>query len=196
MLENLFDPIAVFTGLLVIATGILAYIAWRQDQTNRTVERAYVQIATLGSGLVRVSQSSVLDLALSLKNFGATPATITGFVLDYKVVNHGDPLHIYPEYPAPKRETRVFLVGRGEYTTYWQFPILADDLRTIDDHQMDLCIYGYVDYVDQFGTRHRAGYGRRYDPRGEVNGEGSNLIYLTQPHYNYDRQRGPGEGHD
>lgn len=190
------DPITIFTLFLVIATGILAYIAWRQDQTNRTVQRAYVKIATRSSGLAGASRSSVMDLALSLKNFGETPATITEFVLDHKVVNHGDPLPIYPKYPVPKRKTRIFLVRGQEYTTYWTFTVLSEELRSIDVQEMDLCIYGYVDYIDQFGTRHRAGYARHYDPRGAALGEGSNLNHITQPHYNYDRKRGQGEWHD
>ncbi|NOU08712.1 MAG: hypothetical protein HOO98_01645 [Nitrospira sp.] len=190
------EPISIFTFFLVIATGLLAYIALRQDETNRTVQRAYVQISAIASGLKWVSRSTMFDLALSLKNFGNTPATITGFAFEHRVIAHDGLLPLYPGYSATTRETRVFLVGGEQYTTYWQFTILPEELQAIGAQEMDLCIYGYVDYVDQFGTRHRAGYGRRYDPRGGVLGEGSNLIYLTQPHYNYDRERGRGEGHD
>lgn len=41
-------------------------------------------------------------------------------------------------------------------------------------------LYGYVDYVDCFNQRHRAGYAREYDPATGA------LIFVTQPGYNYD----------
>jgi hypothetical protein len=51
-------------------------------------------------------------------------------------------------------------------------------------------LYGYVDYVDCFNQRHRAGYAREYDPATGT------LIFATQPGYNYDRLRIKGEGSD
>ncbi|MGH7258123.1 MAG: hypothetical protein ACREIM_07075 [Nitrospiraceae bacterium] len=68
-----------------------------------------------------------------------------------------------------------------------------------------LYVFGYIDYIDQFGERHRAGYARAYIAGKDFTGAYSppdafdarnNLDLLTEPGYNYDRRRQPGEGHD
>jgi hypothetical protein len=73
----------------------------------------------------------------------------------------------------------------------------------------------YVDYIDQFGKRHRSGYGRLYYHWAEIKGPQpndpgvpsrqaveqrymtrNNLVFMTQAGYNYDRERKEGEGND
>jgi hypothetical protein len=57
---------------------------------------------------------------------------------------------------------------------------------------------GYVDYTDAFGRRYRPGYARQYKPKRDIwnpvvyptsesyHGR-SNLVFVTQEGYNYDR---------
>jgi hypothetical protein len=62
-----------------------------------------------------------------------------------------------------------------------------------------------VDYIDAFGQRLRSGYARVYkpvrdDPRlyasPQDHAKRSNLVFVTQEGYDYDRQRTPDEGND
>jgi hypothetical protein len=66
-----------------------------------------------------------------------------------------------------------------------------------------LNLYGYVDYIDAFGNRHRGGFGQNYylpyDSRKNYESDEaftarSNLTFLMQDGYNYDRQRKDNEG--
>ena len=50
-----------------------------------------------------------------------------------------------------------------------------------------LYLFGYVDYTDQFGQNHRAGYARRYDPN--IKKGQNNLVFVTEYGYNYDEPR-------
>jgi hypothetical protein len=63
------QAIDVFTGLLVFATLILAYIAGRQIRHSRITERAYVS----GGGLYN---TAVQRFELHINNYGKTPGEI------------------------------------------------------------------------------------------------------------------------
>ena len=70
---------------------------------------------------------------------------------------------------------------------------------------------GFVDYIDRFQKRHRAGYGFRYD-LSYVEGhalyehrdrtivrvapDDRNLTFVSELGYSYDRERVHGEGND
>jgi len=214
--------------LLIGIGGVAAYIALRtlkvielQTEATRTAataaleeakamtlaERAYVKMSHCPPGLQQVANSPLYDIQLQIKNFGHTPATVTGVVLTYKIVPHEDLLPTVPEYGSGTGQLirRVFLVREEDFFTHQTFTILSPDFTLIENETNDICIYGYVDYIDQFGTRHRAGYARRYEPRAndariyrtdEAFRNRSNLMYVTQPRYNYDRRREHGEGND
>lgn len=205
--------IAVFTWALARSTKRLwketkeastiakksADAALKTAQNMEAAERAYVKMSHYPPGLVPVAASPLYDVRLRIKNFGQTPATITSVVLTHRIVSHADPLPTIPEYTLGIGHVtrRVFLVRDDEFSTYQTFTILSPEFGLIENRTSDLCIYGYVDYIDQFGSRHRAGYARRYDPRGDVlTGDSSNLHHITQPDYNYDRPRQHGEGND
>ena len=71
----------------------------------------------------------------------------------------------------------------------------AVKLRRLEAY-VDRGQHGYVDYIDQFGQRHRGGYARVYDPRLDTEPSRNNLLFITQKGYNYDRLRKRGEGSD
>jgi hypothetical protein len=62
----------------------------------------------------------------------------------------------------------------------------------IEAGRVGMVFYGYADYIDQFGKRHRAGYGRSYLRTAAQN----NLVFPDEGPFNYDRERGPSEGID
>ncbi len=114
--------------------------------------------------------------------------------------------------------TRASVVKGDHLDLFANVRIPASDIAKIKLGSMALCVLGYVDYIDKFGQRHRTGYGRRYEPSidknvphiprarwshrlmpevdDEVYSIRSNLPFVTQPGYNYNRERQRGEGND
>ena len=73
-------------------------------------------------------------------------------------------------------------------------PVLDAEREAINRGNKIFYLYGCIDYTDQFGTKHRSGYARRFE-RTAHEGE-DNLVFVTDPGYNYDRERTKDEGHD
>ncbi len=67
------------------------------------------------------------------------------------------------------------------------------DLAAILSGTKSLYFVGYVDYVDAFKQRYRAGYARVYNPHDDKT---NNLIFVTSSAYNYDTPRPEGVGTD
>jgi hypothetical protein len=97
-------------------------------------------------------------------------------------------------YPVPERAEELFLYRDDPFFFVRHFPVTDREVEDIPRGEKIFYVYGYVDYIDQFGQRHRAGYARRFKP-GDSS-QNDNLLFVTQEGYNYDRQRQPGEGRD
>lgn len=184
-LDKLSDPVALFTGVLVILTGMMVWIAYRQGVSLKRVERAYVKISHYTPpGLVE-DGANAIQIPFQIKNCGNTPAKITDVVIDAFTVESGTPLPPTPPYSREGSASRVnFFLVKGDtfdYTSHF------DDvsLDKVKSGEQVLYVFAYVDYVDQFDTKHRYGYARRYHPADEEN----NLHFVTEPHYNYDYER-------
>lgn len=132
---------------------------------------------------------------------------ITSVVLAHKVLPPDGLLPGIPEYEPGTGNLvrRVFLVREDDFFVAHTIKLSTQECGDVENMASELCIYGYVDYMDQFGVRHRAGYARRFDPRQndrkayvteEQFNNRSNLNYVTQTGYNYDRPRKKGEGND
>jgi hypothetical protein len=76
------DPVAGFTGLLFVATLILAYIARRQVKDSRAVQRAHVFVLA-PRGEFQKHNGMIIGLRVWViwKNSGTTPATEVNGVL-------------------------------------------------------------------------------------------------------------------
>lgn len=77
------DPIAVFTAVLTIFTGILAWTTWKlvrgaEDTAERQL-RAYVSVEVGAAISFRVGE--IIRIGMLMKNHGQTPA--------YKIAHHG-----------------------------------------------------------------------------------------------------------
>lgn len=131
---------------------------------------------------------------MEIRNVGRTPATITDVVLDVSVLNENESLAAILKYPvnAPELAPENFLYADGFFFTERRFPVSSVDMDDIQTRKKTLILFGYVDYIDQFGRRHRSGYARQYNP-SDKNG---NLYIAIKRGYNYDRERQRGEGHD
>ncbi len=202
--------VALFTGLLVICTGIWIWIAHRQNQIMRTIERAYVTMShhsESGNPSLKIDPTEgTATVAIKVRNYGRTPAEVTDVFLAL-AFDALPPPHSYV-LPPGHQQTRAFLVTQSEFNYHRTFGGLdPNDLMAVMEEveERKLWLYGYVDYRDSFGTRHRGGYMRQYCrfdhsvppqvPGVPVESE-NNLIFDPTPKFNYDRRRRRGEGND
>jgi len=210
--------LALFTERLVWATIALSVIGffqlivfgWQGFQLYCTVnsflgsERAFVKMSHPAPGIAREPSTGRFRFKIGIKNFGRTPATISDVLLNRLVLPKGSALPGEPPYerqdgPIPK----AFLVADEEMFYERNYQITPAEMIAVNDHHYDLYLIGYVDYIDQFGKRHRNGYARVYQPtvdnRGSYGTDAefdarNNLLFVTHGGYNYDRPRKKGEG--
>jgi hypothetical protein len=82
------DPVAGFTALLVLATLILAGIAYLQIRQGRIVQRAYVAVEPLGVHLM-VEGDRVIG-HIGIRNAGRLPARRLSWFIDIKHSDKGN----------------------------------------------------------------------------------------------------------
>jgi hypothetical protein len=205
--------VAVFTIVLSVATiglGVATYglykagreqIAVARDtaeaakstaEHTRTVERAYLKFSHRPTGL-RCARTGECCVEMGIHNRGHTPATVTGVLFEH-VITATPHLPVSPSYTAGKEKPRsAFLVAGMQFGFEEKFDVTPKEYSEIRRAKLHLFLLGYVDYIDAFGQRHRAGYARVYNP---LSGHPNNLSFIPQPGYNYDRPREEGEGND
>lgn len=213
--------IALFTLGLVIV-GVLQWLTYRDTLTaNKDIERAYVTMSHLRPGII-INEIKITDangirkqevrLNIKVQNSGNTPARITRTVLHpYIATDELPDLPIYDERFA--EAGRVSLVKGDSFEIHGEFLQPSSDIEQTMSGGCTFCAIGYVDYIDKFGRRHRAGYARWYDRFvdnrhetvyfGEnkqfseaLYRERNNLLFVTRANYNYDRKRNQDEGND
>ncbi len=185
-------------------------------ETLHTVERAVIKMTHAPPGIVWATRNRY-EISLSAKNFGNTPGRVTATVMKPIIVKQDERLPPVPDYRYDtdthysyanySQGTEAFLVQNDKIF----FPHHHDGINRdeIIHGAKRLYVIGYVDYIDSFGVRHRGGYARMYLPKfddraewpdGEEGtklfAERSNLVFVPQPRYNYDRKREKGEGED
>jgi hypothetical protein len=211
--------LAAATVLLVLATIGLLWFAGRQardmkasiEEARRSADaaknaagaadlnaratikaqRAYVKMSHLPPGITFSFIESFVKCQIEVKNYGQTPARINDVVINLRTFPKGTPFPDNPQYDAVKRPPtpKAFLVAQDSYVISAS-QLISEAEKDLKLGNSELCVFGYVDYVDEFGQRHRGGYGRKY-----VN-DTNNLVYVENEGYNYDRLRQPGEGND
>jgi hypothetical protein len=186
--------IGVYTIFLTKATRRLAHISSQQEQSTRTIERAYVSMTHRLPGLVHLPPpDSVLGFTVDMRNVGQTPATITDSVLNILILREAGQLPPVPPYTnSGIQPPSAFLYKDGFVEGERRFPVSIEDWEDLNSGAKRLILIGYVDYIDQFGQRYRSGYAGRFDPRSPDN----NLLAVITRGYNYDRKRQQGEGND
>jgi len=200
------EKVADYTKALFVVGAIQAaficfqlLFIWRQEASTRTIERAYVKMSHNFPGLVRESALGPFSINMKVENFGNTPSETTDLVLQLFCTDKDELLPDIPHY-APENKNkpplRAFLVA-GEhfnYTVGKAFSVPVEVLEKVRIGERKLYLIGYVDYIDKFKRRHRAGYARLFEYHAAT--DANNLIFVTQKGYNYDRQRKKGEGSD
>jgi hypothetical protein len=223
---------AVFTVVIAAAAIIQALIYGLTLSTTRQIERAYVTMSHYPPGLTFGFESSGSDdpiwkqdvnVTMKVCNYGNTPARITRVLIQPIVAV--EPLPEKPKYDETYGEAIDAFSVKGDHINVPKpMQIPRSDLTTIKSlannvaecvHPLRLFIIGYVDYIDRFGTRHRAGYARMYNHWIESKGiqpddptvtdrhqleerhkQRNNLVFMSQSGYNYDRKRKDNEGTD
>ena len=183
------------TKIAAVAAKINADAALEQAKAITLSERAYVSMSHTPSGLTQLPPpDSVYMVEMQIRNEGRTPATITDVVLDVSVLGETESLPAILNYPvnSPEAVPEIFLYADGFFYSERRFPISVDVMNDIQTCKKTLILFGYVDYIDKFGRRHRSGYARRYTPTDRKN----NLLIAVKKGYNYDRERQRGEGGD
>jgi hypothetical protein len=168
-----------------------------QTSANATVlaERAYVTMSHQPPGLV-IESSNAVSVTIRVKNVGRTPARISAVVLKAIAFPLKQPLPDAPDYRTRQKQDAIqgFLVSGDEFSWRGNVPIEGDlPNKPGANATHALYLIGYVDYIDQFDVRHRAGYARVHDPSVDDVNRYSKLDpakdNLVIPHYLFDRDR-------
>lgn len=178
----------------VKATKESADAALKTAQNMEVAERAYVKMSHTEPGVLFDQNQTArsCEVTVKVENCGRTPAAVTDVRLNACLREWGAPLPTTPDYGQPYPHGAPFLVP-GDFF-FWgprTFPLGRIDSPNPYTREIRLCLFGYVDYIDVFDQRHRAGYAREYRAV-----QGNNLFFISEPGYNYDHQREPDEGND
>jgi hypothetical protein len=164
-----------------------------------SAERAFVKISHNAPG-IDFFEDRDITVSVEVRNLGKTPATVTDTLLKPVLVLAGESLPKKPDYARDRamQSSKAFLVANEHFKFGDMFMFKPDTPQRLRDSDLWFYLIGYVDYVDVFGTRHRAGYARRYVPdRDEGPKETrNNLVLVADSAYTYDRPRRWGEGSD
>lgn len=173
----------------------VASAAKTQSESIIRAERAYVKMSHVQPGINFHNGGGAFDVVVGVKNFGRTPAYVTDALIKHLILPITKPLPSVPNYERTDRDrtpVKGFLVTNDEIFLRLLFPFGQEHILPISTSSERLYLYGYVDYIDQFGQRHRGGYARVYNNDSPAN----NLDVVSQDRYNYDRLRKKGEGID
>ena len=183
-------------------------------------ERAYISISHHSPGVVIEDLAITkpgeeefggwhgVEVQFGITNHGNTPARITDIFMEHFI---DVPKSIPLPPTGPGTGEHVFLVKGDAIHDTTAFQITHAQRDDIVNRTFRIWMMGYVDYIDAFDVRRRAGYARYYDPAIDapilyetVGGKideawykrRNNLPFVTQANYNYDREREQGEGND
>jgi hypothetical protein len=190
---------AITSILTLILTGALVLATIRIYKHSAASERAYIKMSHASPGVDFDGVKPAVRISIEVKNFGRTPARLLDTIFKYKILPSGISLPEQPDYSGgqcAKLATAFLVTDDYFYHHLKTSPLTPAQLRELRAGRMSLYVYGYVDYVDTFGKRHRSGYGRVYDPKKDIRlanltdeqyANRNNLVYFTLPEYNYDR---------
>jgi hypothetical protein len=185
------------TALATAVIGVFTYFLYRATngllQHTRTIERAYVKLSHTSPGAAFDENQNRVALRMEVKNCGRTPAYVTDVILTPVVLPANRSLPSSPSYGymAGYPSARAFLVAAPDHV-FVDMNFELPEMPGVMDGTMTLYFVDYVDYIDAFKARHRAGYARFYDRQRAAN----NLVFVADSAYNYDIPRERGIGRD
>lgn len=199
----------VVMAAVTIALGVFTWqsikLSGKAQDSTLAIARGYTALSHKPPGLFcldlldgsaepsRVAPHLGLVVKMQVKNHGQTPATV---LTEHVTLHIGEMLP--PSLPILKiapGDIGYSLFAPGEYmlmageSSHSQH-ILShrglneEEFRSIQTGQLKMWVLGYVEYVDVFGVRRRAGYARYYSPLSPER----NLAFETERGFNYDRE--------
>jgi uncharacterized protein with PQ loop repeat len=178
------DPITIFTFFVMFFTGLTWWTYHGILTSTKAIERAYVKMSVKGELIPSTNNQYVADI--TIKNWGNTPARVTHFLLTFYLRPRGGTLPDSPDYGnGTPKVVGAFLVKDESFDILRREVINGDDISKCHGSGAthNLCILGYVDYVDKFGELHRSGYASWYTT------ERGTFSFVTADGYNYNDEQ-------
>jgi hypothetical protein len=150
------DPIAVFTGLMLLVNiglwGATRRLVLGAEDTSRRQLRAYISIEPKDFKIL--SSENPLGIMVHLVNHGNTPAH--GVIDDVVIAVHPNPLPVEFEFPYPaingNRTPFVLYPGQPRHLErYGHGALTVDDLAKLNDgNKFRIYFFGLIRYIDVF----------------------------------------------
>ena len=133
--------------------------ALEEAKAITAAERAYVKMSHLPPGLSFGPISGNYWIPIRVENLGRTPARITATVIKTQYFSPAETLPKNPDYSGAVTELgKAFLITHDHVgTTVTGIFKNAEIEGAVRAGHGRWVIFGYVDYIDQFGRHHRAG---------------------------------------
>jgi hypothetical protein len=167
--------------LALVVVGSLQWLTYRAiHNTTKIMERAYVVMSHSPPGLIIDKPSGQFWVQMQVGNFGHTPARVVRKSLMCQVLPKNSPppdVVAFRNESEKKNTSNVRLVAQDKI--FFVFSGKADDVPSSKDETKRLWLYGFVDYIDQFGQPDFAPYIRAYEPRldDQFLGVRNNLVF-------------------
>jgi len=130
-----------------------------------------------------------------------TPAIIEAIYLRLRILRDDQSIEECPDYSDAQCYDKSDAVlgpnGDGIVHIISQRIVMGHRPKIMEG-KMKVWAYGFVDYSDRLGKKHRSGYGRRYSHMVDTKPQGlseekfakrNNLLFMNEQGYNYDRER-------
>jgi hypothetical protein len=170
------DWTAVFTALLVLVTGGLVWVAWRQLHDARVLQRAYV--GALPGGISTTTRGELLAY-VEFKNVGHLPASQIKSRLELTANDNGD----WSPQPVDDKDLRpagFFPIGVSVTTG-------SHGIAVPQPWTKYLYAWGRVTYVDGFGNERFTNFCHRYNTEARQTATGGRLFIRKEDgrHHEY-----------
>jgi hypothetical protein len=159
------DWTALFTGLLVLVTGILVWVAWRQLQDARVLQRAYVSAAPGG---ISTTTHGELLAHVEFKNVGHLPASQVKSLLKFTASDDGE----WSPPPVDDKDLRpAGVLPIGISVTTGSHPIGVPQ-----PWKKYLYAWGRITYVGGFGKSQFTNFCHRYNTEVRETATGGGIV--------------------
>lgn len=165
------DPVARFTRLLAVMTGLVALTAALQVVTFVMSERAFLTLSEVSPHQAPLAAGKPLNLLLEIRNGGKSTARVDQLNVNYRMQD----LPETPEYPSTSTQLFSAPILPGTSTTFG----VGDESKVVSPEQFNgiiagttkFYLFGFIRYADEFslfGYR-VTGFCLLYAPAGDPN---------------------------
>jgi hypothetical protein len=150
---------AIATVFLTLITGVLAWLAYRENATTRAQLRAYVSVEIASSPPIRQKGTLRFEFRPDIVNNGQTPAKRLEVLSRIDVSEFAVPKNfdyrIPPNPPGNLKSVTTLGVGMKRFHhCIIQRALTRDELRKLAKAKLAFHIWGTVTYFDIFDVKH------------------------------------------